>query len=612
MLCAGDAGRPRPADTRRGHAVAISRVVHRTSNLRPTVRSADLWQNVTAHLRTPTWHFVPTSLDAGELDQLRPLFEDLARREIPDARAAERWLADESELLARIGAEQARRYVAMTCDTEDATKKQRYLDLEQKVMPEVKTLADRLDKHLLASKGCAQLDAHTFHVLLRKRRTQSELFRKENTDLQQQESELQTRQQSILGGITVEFDGKTHTLQQMAPYYESQDRGIRERAWRASLAARQQKWNELEDIYDQLIALRQQMAKNAGFASYTQFRFLELGRYDYDAKACLSLHDAIATCVVPAVVELDRERARRLSQQTLRPWDLEVDLEGRPPLRPFATQEELIAICRTLFTQVDPRFCAEFDALVENGLLDLMSRKGKAPGGYQYQLEDVRLPFVFVNGVGLHGDVQTLLHEGGHAFHSILCRDFDLLAFRDYPIEFAETASMSMELLGLEHLDAAYSADDSKAARKKHLEGILRILTWIASIDAFQHWVYGNEGHTREQRRDAWRAIRERFAPHLDWSGIEDALAMQWIAQSHLFNHAFYYVEYGIAQLAALQVWSNYRKDRKAAVADYRKALALGGSKTLPELFATANVAFDLSAEKLRALVADVMAQAKG
>ncbi|MEQ1632176.1 MAG: M3 family oligoendopeptidase [Planctomycetota bacterium] len=555
---------------------------------------------------------MPTRLDAGELTQLEPLFSDLAARPIPTAAAAEQWLRDESELLARIAAEQARRYVAMTCNTEDSARKQAYLDLEQKVMPRVKVLADALDKHFLASPGLAHLDERHFHVLIRKRRTQSELFREANTELQQQESELQTKQQGILGGITVEFDGKTHTLQQMAPYYESQDRSVRERAFRASLAARKAHWGELEDIYDQLIALRQRMAKNAGFTSYTEFRFLELGRYDYTPKTCLDLHTTIESCVVPAVIELDRTRSSRLRIDSLRPWDLEVDLDGRAPLRPFATQDQLVQLCSSIFRAVDPRFAEEFDVLVKAQLLDLMSRKGKAPGGYQYQLEDVRLPFIFVNGVGLHGDVQTLLHEGGHAFHSIQCREFDLLAFRDYPIEFAETASMSMELLGLEHLGSVYTDDDAKASRKKHLEGILRILTWIASIDAFQHWVYGNEGHTREQRRQAWIDIRKRFAPHLDWTGLEDALAMQWIAQTHLFNHAFYYVEYGIAQLAALQVWSNYRKDKKGAIEAYRRALSLGGSRTLPDLFAAANVAFDLSAAKLRELVADVMAQAKG
>ncbi len=562
-----------------------------------------------SQLAPPQWHFVPADLDAGSLEQLEPLFAALARRPLDTTTELEQWLRDESELLARIGAEQARRYVAMTCNTDDETKKQAYLVLEQTVMPRVKVLGDALDTCFLRSRGLDQLSSDVYGVLIRRRRTQSAIFRPENTALQVREAELQTRQQALLGGITVDFDGVPHTLQQMAPYFESQDRGLRERAWRASVAARRQAWNELEDIFDQLIALRQQLAKNAGFDSYTSFRFLELGRFDYTAETCLELHRAVERCVVPALFELDRGRMHQLAIDSLRPWDLEVDPEGRPALRPFATQDELIGICRKLFDRVDSRFRGEFDVLVEEHLLDLMSRKGKAPGGYQYQLEDVRLPFIFANGVGLHHDVQTLLHEGGHAFHSLLCRHHDLLAFRDYPIEFAETASMSMELLGLENLTAVYAADDAKAAHRKHLEGVLRILTWIASIDAFQHWIYGNPGHTRDARRQAWVAIRARFAPHVDWTGHEEVLAMQWIAQTHLFNHPFYYVEYAIAQLASLQIWRNYRRDPKGAVAAYRAAMALGGSKPLPELFATAKVEFDLSSAMLRTLVTDVMQQ---
>jgi oligoendopeptidase F len=395
----------------------------------------------------------------------------------------------------------------------------------------------------------------------------------------------------------------------MATYYESQDRGLRERAFRAAMAERRKAWPELEDIFDRLVALRTEMGQNAGFPDFIRFRFLELGRFDYDEAACRRLHSAIEQCVVPAVREVDRRRAAKLGLPVLRPWDLDVDPSGRPPLRPFTTEAELIDICRRVFARVDPRFAAEFDVLVANDLLDLMSRKAKAPGGYQYQLEDVRLPFIFANGVGLHGDVQTLLHEGGHAFHSLSSRHFDLLAYRDSPIEFAETASMSMELLGLENIAASYGAEDALVARQKHLENVLRTMTWIAAIDAFQHWTYGNPRHTRGERRDAWLAIRRRFGGRVDWSGLEDALAMQWIGQPHLFNHAFYYIEYGIAQIAALQVWSNYRKSPVDAIEAYRRGLALGGSRPLPELFAAANVRFDLSPAMLQGLVDDVIGQ---
>jgi len=560
-------------------------------------------------ITAPVWQFVSTDLDAGSLDSLEPLFAQLVQRSLHDAAAIERWLVDESELLSRISAEQARRYVRMTKDTNDEQAREAYLAIEKEVMPRIRVLRDDLDRHFLASPALAELDTRRFEVIVRQRRTQSEIFRAENTRLQRQETELQTRQQAIMGGITVEFDGETRTLQQLAPYYGNQDRSIREAAWRAACDARRKHWTELEDVYDELIALRTQIGRNADFASYTPYRFLELGRYDYTETDCREFHDAIAECVAPAVRELDHDRASRLGIAKLRPWDLEVDPEGQPPLRPFSTQDEIIELCRRIFAAVDQRFADSFDVLVERDLLDLMSRPGKAPGGYQYQLEDERLPFIFVNGVGLHHDVQTLLHEGGHAFHSMLCRHHDILAHRDYSIEIAETASMSMELLGLEQLATVYSTEDTERAYKKHLEGVLRTLLWIASIDAFQHWVYDAPDHSRDARRTAWLDIRRRFGGELDWSGLEDALEMQWIAQPHLFSHAFYYIEYGIAQVAALQVWRNYRQDPAKAISDYREALALGGMRPLPELFATAGIKFDLSRQTLQGLVGDVMAQ---
>ncbi|MBL8754146.1 MAG: M3 family oligoendopeptidase [Planctomycetes bacterium] len=538
---------------------------------------------------------------------LDPLFDDLAGRRIDGRADLERWLLDESELSARIAAEQARRYVAMTRHTDDPSARSAYLAMEQQVMPHVKVRADELDRKFLATPAVHELPEQKYLVVVRRRRTAAALFRAENTALQRKEAELQTRQQGLMGGVQVQFDGKSLTLQQLGPYFESQDRTLREGAWRGALGARRGLWPELEEIYDQLVSLRTEIARNAGFPTFTPWRFQDLGRYDYDEATCRNLHDAIAECVVPAVRELDRARARRLGLPKLRPWDLEVDPEGRPPLRPFATEPELVALCRRTIAAVDPEFATWLDELQRRGLLDLMSRKGKAPGGYQYQLEDERAPFIFANGVGVHHDVQTLLHECGHAFHSLLCRDHDLLALRDYPIEIAETASMSMELMGLEHLGLVYSADDATRVYKKHLEGVLRTLTWIASIDAIQHWVYGRPVHTHDERRVAWCDIRRRFGGDVDWTGLEDAYAMQWIAQTHLFNHAFYYIEYGIAQLAALQQWRNYRRDPARAVAAYRRALAMGGTRPLPELFAAMEVKFDLSAANVRELVDFVM-----
>ena len=557
-------------------------------------------------LASPTWRFVPEDLDAGQLDKIESLFSQLQSRELTTVEELRRWLADESELAAQIGAAKARRYIRRTCHTEDKEAEDEYLRMEREVIPQVKVLSDQLDRKFLDCPLREQLPTDEYCVLVRNRQSAREIFREENTELQAEESTLQSRQQALMGSLVVEFEGREHTPQQMEPYYLEQDRDLRERAYHATLAVRRETWPELQDIYDSLITLRDKMGHNAGFESYTPYRFKQLNRFDYTPALCEEFHEAVEKVVVPAVIRLNDQRRAKLGIETLRPYDLDVDPEGQEPFRPFETEEQLIEIAGRVFHSVDQRFADTFGVLEREKLLDLMSRKGKAPGGYQYSLEDVRLPFIFCNSVGTHGDVQTLLHEGGHAFHSILSRDHELVSYRHAPIEFAETASMSMELMGLEELARVYGNEEAARARGNHLEGLLRILPWIASIDSFQHWVYANPGHDHTARLDRWKEIMDRFGPDLDYSGMEDARAHRWTSQSHLFSHPFYYIEYGIAQIAALQVWRAYRKDPKAAVSAYRAGLSLGGSRTLPELFATAGVEFAVSAEMLDGLVRDV------
>jgi len=554
----------------------------------------------------PTYHFVPEDLDAGNLAELEHLFEQLATRSINSVQELDTWLRDESELLSRISAEVARRYVRMTCHTDDAQAKERYLSMERDISPRVKVLTNRLDSKFLQSPFTDRLDRQRYGVIVRQRRTAKEIFRKENTILQAEEAELQTRQQALMGGLAVTFEGREHTLQQMAPYYQSQDRDLRRRAFEAVLEVRRTTWQELDQLYDDLIRLRDKMGRNAGFHGYTPFRFKELQRFDYGPDLCEQFHRSVESTVVPAVVRLNEARKNSLGIETLRPYDLDVDLDGHPPFKPFRTETELIELVRRVFHEVDNRFTGEFDVLQDNQLLDLMSRKGKAPGGYQYTLEDVRLPFIFCNSVGTHEDVQTLLHEGGHAFHAILSRDDPLLAYRESPIEFAETASMTMELMGLEELAAVYGEEEAARRKRRHLEGLLRILPWIATIDAFQHWVYENPDHGHDARTQHWLRIMDRFEYGIDYTGYQDARAHRWTAQTHLFNHPFYYIEYGIAQIAALQIWQAYRRNPAAAVDAYRRGLALGGSRPLPELFAAAGVEFDVSEEMLRKLVDDI------
>lgn len=557
-------------------------------------------------LAAPPRRFLSTEFDPGNLAAVEAVFAELAERPIATAEELEQWLRDESELIAYIDAESARRYIRMTCDTASEEARESYMQMEREIAPRAKVLRDELDAKLLSCPAADHLDATRYDVLLRQRRSDKQIFRAENTELQIEESELQTKQQSIMGAVTVAFRGESHTLQQMGKYLEDHDRATREEAYLASLEQRRKTWPEMDEILDQLVTLRTRMARNAGFDGYVPYRFQQLHRFDYDAEDCHRFHDAIAEVVVPAVRRIDAQRREILGLDALRPWDCDVDVRGEAPLRPFETEEQLLEIVSKTFGRVDPRFATEFQTLRRESLLDLMSRKGKAPGGYQYTIEDVRLPFIFMNAVGLHGDVQTLLHEGGHAFHAILSRDDDLVDYRSAPIEFAETASMSMELLGLEQLEEVYGPRDAERARKSHLERVLRLLPWIASIDAFQHWLYSHPEHSREERVQSWLEIRGRLGPDLDYSGLEDAQQYQWAGQLHLYSHPLYYVEYAIAQIASLQVWLNYRRDPKAAIEAYRDGLALGGSRPLPSLFEAAGARFDLSAELLTDLVGEI------
>lgn len=556
----------------------------------------------------PTWRFVPEDLDAGDLAQLEALFTDLDDRPIRTTAELSQWLEDESELQARISAEKARRYIQKTCYTDDETAKERFLAMQRDVMPQVEIRSNRLTTRFLECPLLDELPEFQFEVLIRNRRSAREIFREANTALQVEESEHQTRQQALMGSIVVEYEGEEYTPQQMAPFYLDQDRAVRQAAHTATVAARRPTWPKLQNLYDELIKLRQQMGRNADFDNYIPFRFKQLQRFDYTPKLCEEFHEAVEQAVVPAVGRLNERRRRALGVETLRPYDLEVDLEGRDPFRPFETEDQLTDLVQSIFGAVDPRFVDEFALLQQGDLLDLMSRKSKAPGGYQYALEDIRLPFIFCNSAGTHKDVQTLLHEGGHAFHSILSRDHALIAYRHAPIEFAETASMSMELLGLENVAVVYGEETAVRTRSQHLEGLLRILPWIATIDAFQHWIYANPDHDRAARETEWLRIMDRFEPDLDYSGLEDVRANQWTGQTHLFNHAFYYIEYGIAQIAALQVWQAYRRDPAAAIQAYRHGLSLGGSRPLPELFAAAGVKFDVSTSMLSELVEDIEA----
>jgi oligoendopeptidase F len=425
-------------------------------------------------------------------------------------------------------------------------------------------------------------------------------------DLEKQDALERQKYQKLMGTLTVPWRGEERTLEQMALLQESTDRAEREESWRLVADRRLRERGALDALFDRLVGLRDTVARNAGFPGFVEYIYPRKLRFDYGPAECEAFHDAVEACAVPFLRELDARRRQRLSLDALRPWDLAVDETGKPPLRPFKDTAELTSRCRGIFERIDPAFGATFGMMIERGLLDLGSRKGKAPGGYQSTLSEVRLPFIFMNAAGTDRDVFTLLHEGGHAFHAIAGRDQPLLAYRHGPMEFCEVASMGMELLCCDKLRPFYSEEEAARSLRRRLEDTVSFFPWCATIDAFQHWVYRHPGHTVAERTAAWDGLMARFGHDVDWTGLEDARGAMWHRQLHIFQAPFYYIEYAIAQMGALQLWSNYRRDPKQAVAKYKAGLALGGSRPLPELFATAGLKFELSRRTLEPLVAEV------
>jgi oligoendopeptidase F len=570
--------------------------------------------------------FVPQDIDLGDWPQIAPLFEQLELL-APKCRSAaelERWLLDWSELNAALDEESSRRYIAMTCHTDSPEAEKAYLHFVEQVEPQLKPRQFALEQIYVAHPRRAELLAigtpasgtarandkepcrrpafRRYEVFDRDVKNHVELFRPENVPLETEEARLCQQYQKLSGALTVHFRGAEKTLVQMGRYLEEPDRALRLEAWELIARRRLQEADKFDDVLDRQIRLRTQIARNAGFENYRDFAFRRLGRFDYTPDDCAQFHDAVEKEVMPVVRELQAQRRAQLKLEKLRPWDLSVDPLNRPPLKPFAEVGEMVSRTQKIFDRLDGELAGGFRQMDDLKLLDLDNRKGKAPGGYQSTLAESRLPFIFMNAVGLQRDVETILHESGHAFHAFATRDEDLYAYRSAPIEFCEVASMSMELLGNEFIEEFYSAADANRARRVHLEGVVGVFPWIATVDAFQNWIYTHPDHTRDERRRAWLELMNCFGGDVDWSGHEAARANLWHRQLHIFLHPFYYIEYGIAQLGALQVWANSKRDKAKALDDYKKSLALGGSRPLPELFQAAGCQFEFSARTIQPL----------
>lgn len=533
-----------------------------------------------------------------------PYYQDLERRGL-SAATVKRFLSDWTKVAEFVEETFSRLHVAKTVNTADKDAEQRFNGFLENTYPQWEEAEQRLKTKLLES----GLTTPGFDIPLQKIRTEAEIFREENLPLFVDDQKLCTGYDKIVGSQTVQWDGREMTIAQLRPMFQSQDRSLRERAWRVALKRHLEDREPINDLWRQFLALRRKLASNAGFGDYRSFRWKQFLRFDYTPDDCRRFHKAIEEVVVPAAAKVCRRRSQLLGLESLRPWDLDVDPLGRPPLIPFREAGRLQDRCATIFHRLDLSLGSYFDVMTREGLLDLENRKNKAPGGYCTEFAASKRPFIFMNAVGLQDDVQTLLHEAGHAFHAFERNRLPYCQQRQVGLEFSEVASMSMELLAGPYLSEEeggfYSAADASRARVEHLERIILFWPYMAAVDSFQHWVYENpsEAEVPSLCDAAWTRCWERFMSWIDWSGLETELMTGWHRKLHIHTAPLYYVEYGLAQLGAVQVWGNSLKDRAGAVAAYRKGLALGGTVPLTELFSTAGAKFAFGSEALAAAI---------
>jgi len=561
----------------------------------------------------PNTEFVPSTLDCQSWDQLQPLFDALLERPVDDLDALRQWLADYGALESAVRHELTTTHIDHACHTDDPAVEARFMHTVRNIEPKLAPIRDQLKRKVVASPASESLP-EGWAVTLRNWRSGIELFREDNVALETACTELTTDYDKIVGEMIVNFRGESMTLQQLATHEPSTDRTTREQAWRLAAERRLQDQEPINTIYTKLVAHHQNIATNAGMANYRDYAMKKWQRFDYGTDECLQFHEAIKKICVPLVQQLDKEKQRALNLESLRPWDHSADPAGEP-LKPFAADsaEDLMAKSIAVFEATEPWMGEHLSRLKQGRNLDLVSRKGKRAGGFQASLTGYGEPFIFMNAAGTATDVRTMLHEAGHAFHY-------QLAYANQPsiflhgtgMEFAEVASMSMELLTLDHLQAFYPDEiDRKRAQRQQLISAIRLLPWITVIDAFQHAVHTNPQGGVEKWTQAWQRITSDFGTrhggtHTDWSGLEDYKDTYWQRQLHLFHCPFYYIDYGIAQLGALQLWAQAKQNKNKAIAAYRRGLSLGNTKTLPELFAATGLSFDFSEKMLAPLIEQV------
>lgn len=559
----------------------------------------------------PKRRLLPNDFEVSTWDKLKPYFEELKNRPICSKQELLDWMSDRSELEAVLSEDAGWRYIKMTIDTTDEALAESYRTFVTEIHPHSAAYQDLFNRKFVESEFSKSLVGKEFELHNRELTKAIELFREENILLAAEVAQESQKFGALSGAQSIQLDGNEFTMQQAAKELKNQDRDHRKHVFEKMMSRRMLDREALDDLFDVLLGLRNKIALNADFNNFRDYKFESMGRFDYTVQDCFDFHESIEKEIVPIITEFNKARKAALGYDVLLPYDLEVDPEGNNALKPFDGGEELLQKSMQLFYKIHPYFGECLETMKEMGHLDLDSKQGKAPGGYNYPLYEIGVPFIFMNSVGTQRDLITMVHEGGHAVHSFLTRELKLTAFKSLPSEVAELASMSMELISMEFWDIFYSdKNELKRAKRDQLETLLKILPWVATVDKFQHWIYTNPEHTKSERTEAWNEISTTFSGGLvDWSGYPEAKSSSWQRQLHIFEVPFYYIEYGMAQLGAIAVWRNYKQDPEKALEHYIAALKLGSTRSIPEVYETAGIQFDFSREYVRELVSFVMSE---